>query len=289
MTINKYHHLYSLDLPEAFIVTRAFGREAARLFEQNKVDFIPTFGVVRPKDFKNLSKNESFLSQPIQLHFLLFSEKGKQKFSQSQRLAIGEILRRLYYKNIKTQDQVVANQFFPIFGFGRLTDMDLSEISEQRADALARWAQQLKDMQITLEVWKDRIEEFKVGFQEAKAVEILPFKGFEWDRTFEDIPDIFYIATDAGAYENLSLLHYLFKVGAFGDYETGLKWLNQYLRTTDTADRKSMLQKLHRASLEEARYIPLFHQSYMAVFKKPLRLEISPYFAGTPFWKIKRN
>jgi|GEM_PF-5490334 ABC-type transport system substrate-binding protein len=288
LKINKFSHYFSEDLFEQFEVTRTFSKESARLFEEDKIDFIPTFGIITPSSFSNFEtlKANVHFSQPIQLRYLIFTQKGRKKLNEALRLKIGEELRQAYKKTLLEKNQTMTDQFFPVFAFGHLEKAQMEALDRLRRKS---FESHLEIPTVTMEVWRPLLEPFKKAFHHLKWLQIEEFKGFPWDRSAEDLPDLMYGGTDAGFYEDLSLIHYFFKIEVFGNYKDGLSWIDQYVQITSSDKRKAALDKIHLEALNKAYAIPLTHQSYLAVSKPFIKMEISELFAGTPLWKIKKR
>jgi hypothetical protein len=108
-------------------------------------------------------------------------------------------------------------------------------------------------------------------------------------RPLHEQPEVAILPGDTSFYESLTMVHYYFMMGVFGEYETGVKWLEDYMKIEDKTQRLPKLRELHKSLLMNGDVVPLYMSSYLAVARPPARMSISKFFAGTPMWKVFRK
>ena len=104
------------------------------------------------------------------------------------------------------------------------------------------------------------------------------------------MPDIFLGGPDTGFMEDIGLISYSINAGIFGlNKEDGQKWLKQYMQILDKKERLKKLRELHFKVLSEGTLIPLISAPYVALARKPWRMELPQIYANNPLWLVKKN
>ena len=94
--------------------------------------------------------------------------------------------------------------------------------------------------------------------------------------------------TDTAFEESLPLIHYNFKMGVFGEHTDYQKWINSYMALDSNESKANKIHDLHLKALKEGTIFPMFKSPYTSVGRNGFILPLSPIFASSHFWKIKK-
>lgn len=294
---NPNHFHYSKKIPQKVLFVPS-GKtdkiEALKFFEKGKVDFITTTDSVPPDimiDYANKNRKlaELHLTYPLDTFLLIFTEKGRKRFSRCERHAIGEKFKKIFLSTyLKKSGYEVAKQIFPAFGGGGLSERELSKITFDKCP------NNLPPVKI--KVWNIN---FTGDFEslESEYIKIFPKIEFINVRKIPgrtnyadeglDEPDFYLMRTDMGFQEDINLLSYYLGIDFFYLKKSETKkWLLKYVSTQDKKIRLSMVRDLHFKTLDAAVVIPLVKTPYTALVRKPWRFKMSKFHANDPIWQI---
>lgn len=302
LSANPGHFHYSKNIPQEVLFVPS-GKtdpvESLDLFSKNKADFITTIDSIPPDvmiSYAELHQKEASLhaTHALDTFLLIFTTKGLRTFSESERFAIGRVYRELFLKDrLKKPGYEAAEQIFPAFGGGGLSEEQLSGI---RTKMLAADARALKDKVFT--AWNvnftgdlDAVEtELKKTFPAAQVQKTRKIPG-RVDYASEKLtePDFYLMRTDMGFQEDINLLSYYLGIDFFSlDKAKAKPWLRKYISNPDKSERLMMLRELHFNTLSSATVIPLAKTPYTALARKPWQFNMSKYHANDPVWRIFR-
>lgn len=104
------------------------------------------------------------------------------------------------------------------------------------------------------------------------------------------MPDCFISGPDTGFMEDIGLISYSMYAGFFGmNRSEGNKWLANYMGILEKKERLQKLKDLHLKSLKDAIIVPLVSAPYVALARKPWKIELSQIYANNPLWPIVKK
>ena len=265
-------------------------------FKENKIDFITTVDMLRPKEVIQFSKKnlDSELHQTlgIRTYVAIYTKKGLSRLSVKKRLAIGKVLKNLFRSHYQSiPEYKPTDQFFPAYGDGELKKDQLKNLHEILKNAES--IKDASDIHLSI-VIRGNSNEFvkliKGYFPKIKITEDKSIPAFTQYANESEIPDVFLGSTDTGFMEDIGLITYSIKAGFFGlGKKEGQKWLKQYMEILDEEKRLKKLKELHFKSLSEGVLIPLVSAPYVALIRKPWKMELPQIYGNSQLWLIKKN
>ncbi len=285
--LNKRHPLASDDMfQEISVIATTPGPDSIKAFRMREVDFLSTSAGVKQSDIAGSESNTVVhASYPIKLVQMSFTRRGKERMDANQRLALGYLIKQNLHHRLNPEDGQAFDQIFPVDSEGALSLSQLD--SYKRSLQSARWLDSQGPIRVA--VGSSFYQSLEPVLKRIKGIEITVLKNL---RELEDISkkyDAFIVSGDTSFYESLSMVHYYFSVGAFGDYSEGLSWMKDYMSILSKVDRLPKLRELHAQLLNDGLVIPLYASSYIAIGRQPMRMKISKFFAGTPMWMVFRQ
>ena len=299
---NKKHFHFSEKIPTDVHLVPTYRGEsynALSLFKKDKVDFITTINVLNPEDIFQFSKEnphvELHSTQNIKTFFATYTNKGISRLGKKQRLEIGKILKEVLLKHHESSSAYKpTNQFFPAYGDGGLTkkEQDILRDIYKNTEGIS------KDLKIHLSIFTTEgfkgidltIQKAFRDFPNIKITQDNKIPAFTEYSKSSEIPDVFLCETDTGFMEDIGLITYSINAGFFGLKKVeGQKWLKEYMQILDKKERLKKLRELHFKALSEGILIPLFNAPYVALARKPWKMELSQIYANNPLWLIKKD
>jgi hypothetical protein len=108
--------------------------------------------------------------------------------------------------------------------------------------------------------------------------------------SFDQMPHAFIISADTGFLEDINLISYSLSAGFFGrDKKSRNAWLASYMNAPEKSDRLEQLKNLHFEALSQSVLVPLVTSPFVALIKKPWRMELSELYANNQLWLIKHQ
>ena len=297
LVANKNHFHFNESIPQKIQLVPSGMSEVPNSlaqFKANKVDFITTIDRASFEDVIQFSKanSQSKLHQTLDIktYVAVYTEKGIRRFSTEKRLGIGKKLKRIFLEDYKSVSAYKpTDQFFPAYGDGGLTKnyqalyRDIYKAIDEVKDSTGVHISILGGG--SLKGFVPTIK--KALFKVTQDNNVPTFKTYSKE---SEIPDIFLVATDVGFMEDIGLITYSMNAGLFGlKKEDGQKWLKQYMEILDKEERLKKLRALHFKALSEGILVPLVSAPYVALARKPWRMELPQIYANNPLWLVKKN
>ena len=265
-------------------------------FKAGKVDFITTINKLNPEHIFEFSKENSHVelhrTQHIKAFFAAYTHRGIRDLSPKKRLNFGKALKKVLHKHYQSASVYKPTyQFFPKHGDGWLT--------KSREDSLLKTYQNTpemdRDLKLHLSIFmseglKGVDSSIEKAFPNIKITKDKNLPAFTKYANESEVPDIFLCATDTGFMEDIGLITYSIKAGFFGlGKKEGQNWLKQYMEILDKEKRLKKLKELHFKSLSEGVLIPLVSAPYVALIRKPWKMELPQIYGNSQLWLIKKN
>lgn len=90
--------------------------------------------------------------------------------------------------------------------------------------------------------------------------------------------------------EDIGLISYSMNAGIFGYKKMEAQaWLKEYMQILDKEERLKRLRELHYQVLSSPALVPLVSAPYVALARKPWKIELSQIYANNPLWLVKKN
>ncbi|UOF00828.1 ABC transporter substrate-binding protein [Bdellovibrio reynosensis] len=288
-SINLSNPLASMKNPTHVHLLNEIGANKIEMLNRGIVDILPTFTLVFKKNLEQISAIEEYnlyKTLPIRLTVLVFTDMGLKKLSSEQRIVVGKILKAAYLNKFKDSLELTETQeYFSIVGEGAI-EPEQYEIIKNTFENAPTHINETVTADFADFLSRKGKEEIINSLPNFKFKELGEVEGLK----SPDAPDVFSIATDAGGFDNLSLLNYTHSLNGFGMSDDEFTvWLSDYLKTSDRSDRLQKFRNLHFNMLNNGQIIPVGVSSFLAIAKKPWKFDGNPAFAVTPFWTIKHE
>lgn len=297
LKVNTSHYNYSETIPQEIVLVPSGidgEKDSITLFEENKIDFITTIDKLNPEKVISYSEKSGHAlhsTMNIRTFLVTFTEKGLKKYSVEERLAIGKKLKRAfhkYYENISGYEK--SNQFFPALGDGSLNESESKAIDTLYESTKEK---SIDDLKLSIVRLGD-IKQFKVvlneEFPKLNLVDGKNAPAFLKYKSEDEMPDCFISGPDTGFMEDIGLISYSMYAGFFGmNRSEGNKWLANYMGILEKKERLQKLKDLHLKSLKDAIIVPLVSAPYVALARKPWKIELSQIYANNPLWPIVKK
>ncbi len=269
---------------------------AIDLFVSKQADHIMTTSATSVEKLLALAQEDESISahatMKIKNIVLVFTQKGHKRLTADQRHSIGKTVRGVFqdiYKN--TLGYQNSNEFFPALGEGGLTDEQRKELD---AMTLAiKQNEKLPKIKIGLfksynfEEWAEPLRSRmpEADYYIEKNIPDL----HQYDNE-DDMPDAFIAATDTGFMEDINLISYSLNTGFLGlDKGSRAGWLKEYMSQNLKEKRIAALRDIHFQALKEPWIVPLSISSFVALTRKPWRMELSELYANNQLWLVKTH
>lgn len=267
---------------------------ALALFDEGKVDHLLTTNASKIEEIINYARNHS----DVQLHatmkiknfVLIFTDRGKKELTADQRHIVGKKVREAFTKIYQgLPGYQPSEEFFPALGDGGLSDTQQAEIhrliGQVKGDAPANL----------------RIGLFKSGDFEQWATpirEVLPKADLYLEKVLPDLhvykdpsemPHAIIAGTDTGFMEDINLISYSLNTGFLGLKKSERPlWMANYMSLSHKEERTKVLRELHFKALADAAIVPLVIAPFVAIARKPWKMQLSEIYANNQLWLIKR-
>lgn len=286
--VAKEVHLVQLD--------RSIRNQALRLFENNEVDHVMTSNMSQIEALLEYAKKESssvnaHATMNIRTTHLVFTERGWRELSDQQRASIGAAVKGAFteiYKNRTGYE--IANDFFPAAGAGGLDAEQEQMLGERKHDDKNASGIHFRLGLIKagdLEEWSKPLQQVVPGAVIYREEGIPDLKSYDKS---DDVPHAFIASVDTGFREDIGLITHAMSAGYLGfTKEERAEWLTNYMQTPEKTDRMKKLRKLHYNVLAQSILVPLVVSPFVALARKPWRIELSPLYANNQLWLIKHD
>lgn len=298
LEMNPGHYHASDDVAKTIAIVpfnAKAGESALGLLEGGLVDHIPTTNSGKLEDLLSYSTShadiQAHATMKIKNVLLTFTDQGRKKLGLAQRRWLGKQVQEAFLEAYSgTLGYQGSHEFFPPLGEGGLSDLQRKEL-DAISSAVA-----------PVDLPPVRISLLKAGNIEQWSTPILkriPNANLFLDVKIPDLheyakpsemPDAFIAATDTGFAEDVNLISYSLNAGYLGLKKTDrASWLKHYMETTTKEDRIAALRDLHHSALKNADIVPLVISPFVALAKKPWRMELSELFANNQLWLVKNH
>ncbi|USN46700.1 MAG: hypothetical protein H6626_10845 [Pseudobdellovibrionaceae bacterium] len=287
LSLNSRHPLASQSNFKELEIVSLRNDHAISEFKAGRVDFITTIGGVGRKEiqeFQNSGKVFTHVTLPMHLHYFHFLAPGMEELNSAERHALGLFLRRRLLAANHENEITPTHEFFPADGPGRITEEQNDSLNEIKDTAKEV---DLNKLRVRLIVPKHSVDKFREMFKDAAFLHIEEPDGPPWVMAQSRQPHLYYGLTDSGYSADLPLLSYNISVETFADKKTGQDWLSNYWKIDDEAERMRAINQLHFKALRDARIVPVFMDSYIAVSRLPVKFTLSRFYANNYFTQIR--
>jgi hypothetical protein len=299
LRMNPFHFHASRDIAETVDlvpVDRKIHNSDLIALENGTVDHIMTSNASQSEDLityaaSNPDTVTAHATLKIKSKMLVFTERGQKELSIDQRRAIGARVKAVFAAiYLEKAGYAQANEFFAVHGDGGLTEEQSHEIQHLQAHVAV-----------------DNIPKFKLGLMKVGDLEewSVPIRAalptaeiyretnspeFQEYASPAEMPHAFIASGDTGFMEDISLISYSLSAGLFGMSKPDRsKWLASYMVIPEKEKRLVALNALHFEILKNAVLVPLVVSPFVALTRKPWRMELSELYANNQLWLIKHD
>lgn len=294
LSANTSHFHYSENIPRnlLFIVPKTSdATEPLEMFSKEEADHLTTKDPsywMKIRYAREHNDAELHLTFPLNLHALVFTKKGRGRFSKDERIIIAGKLKKMFLEHYLTRPGFeAADQIIPAFGEGGLSSAQISRLNKSSA------IDDERPFPKAFVCWNF------FGVADSKLQEQFPKGKFLWVGSVPDFktktdskndePDCYLFRGDTGFQEDVGFMFYYFGLDFFDIEDADKKaWLDKYLATASKNERMEMLQTLHFQTIRNAKVFPVALESYSAIVRKPWKFSFSKYHANNPIWRIHR-
>jgi hypothetical protein len=268
---------------------------ALKMIERGEVDHVMTSNGSPVNDLlrfamANQSTIGAHATLKIRATHLSFTPRGEAELSPQERAAIGIAVQSVFQKMYATRVGFEnATGFFPALANGALSDEQERKLAARpRPDIDASSIRFRLGLQKsgTIEEWAEPLNKALKGAEIYREANDFPF---DESASSLNTPQAIISSVDTGFTEDISLVSYSVVAGYFGMTKSGRgKWLADYMSLPKREDRLTKLRELHFEALASSVLVPLTISPFVALIRKPWRMEFPETFAGNPLWLIKR-
>jgi len=271
------------------------GESALALLDQGLVDHVLTTNSGRVEELISYASSHSDVqahaTTKIKNIILVFTDNGRKKMGLEQRRWLGQQVREAFLEAYGTTLGYQGSlEFFPTLGEGGLSALQRKELDEVLNTLKPT---DLPPVRISLlkagniEQWSEPI------LKRVKAADLF------LDRVIPDLheyknpsemPDAFIAATDTGFMEDINLISYSLNAGYLGLKKSERAgWVKEYMEMPSKEERIAVLRDLHFNALHNADIVPLVISPFVALARKPWRMELSELYANNQLWLVKNH
>jgi len=228
------------------------------------------------------------MTEPIWLRFISFTEKGRQELSKQERIKVAKLIKPILIDEfLKLKGYQNAEQLFPVFSKGVLSASELLKIKEGYAEI-----KNITVFEKKMTAWffpKQYINRLKPLFPNTEFMDGTKVPCFiPRENRPDNFPYFYFAGTDMGFQEDISLLSYKINTENFHlTGEAGKTWVKNYTQEDEEKEKIAMLKTLHYETLEQAVTIPIVFCPYVAITRKPWKMNFPKYNYDNNFWQIE--
>jgi len=295
---NPKHFRFSTEMPAVIRlvpVQSGTDQTSVSLFEDNKVDHITTIDPVRLEKVFKFAKSRDDVTihttHKIRTLSLVFTDKGIRDFSNNERHQIGVKIRAALSPS--SEDSPIlekTDEFFSSFADGGLSPDQKIKIKLAYTNLPFHAIDKKLKIGIInrsdFENWKSKITEILPESEIHPEDNAPDFKKYNPE---SEKPHAFIASTDTGFSEDINLISYTIAAGFFGlSKEERQKWLAAYMENDSKVERLAKLKAIHFKALNDAVLVPISVAPFVAIIRKPWKMELSELYANNPLWLIKQ-
>jgi MarR-like DNA-binding transcriptional regulator SgrR of sgrS sRNA len=297
LKINPLHYHASQKMAQTVLLkpTSLTGlHNAMDAFAQGDVDHLMTSNGAKLEDLLAYAKSHSDVdvhaTAQIRKHMLVFTNRGMKELSLEQRRWIGSLVKASILSKMNgVVGYETADQFFPPTGDGSLSKDELHTIALNRPNPAPIPALRIGMLRaVDLENWAGVIREnipSATIYREMQLPEL-----YDYSEKAEEEPHAFIASVDTGFLEDIGLLSYWLNAGLLGLSKSERQiWLAKYMATGDQKTRLLALHDLHLNAIENAAAVPLLSSSFIAITRKPWKMDLSNLFVNNQLWLVKHD
>lgn len=286
---NKHSYLFNENIADTVNLLFVKATEVVELFNSNKIDLIPSnipLNKTQYFDLENSNKEgiDIFKTYNLKIFGVFFTDTGLTDFTADERFYTGKALiepmeKARGYFNVNT------SEFFQDFGEGYLNDSQLKTIERLRESQHELKFKRKIRIAVT-KMYEDRWAGFfeKYPMFEKVLIDTSPIP-----ESMMKFVDAYIVAVDVAFNSSPSLLAFSLKQGYFGIYKDNLDlWFRNYINLGKN-EQLNELNTLHFNSLKNCNLYPVTKAPYIAISKKPWKIDLNKYFAATNLWQIYKN
>jgi hypothetical protein len=292
LSANPKHPSFAEGSPNRINLVPVGNRRAIDLFKEDKVDIVPTVFTFLQDSHKDLLaagvKFNIHKTLPLKLYYLRLSLSSLRSKSEEDRLRVGYTLRKRFLDSYTwSYESEPALEFLGALSFGGL--------NQEQTATLAKLAETHQGQPIA--------SQFSFFIYDILKEKLLPIASIDGVKPIvvpdpvdvsmmplEERPDITFLGTDTGYEEDISLLGYNFTQGTFGLAGAEADaWMVKYLAEPQVESRRQMVQELIFGALKKGVLFPMMKSPYTALSRNGYTVELSPLFARTQFWRIRKD
>ncbi len=294
---NPNHYRFSSDLPQSIklVPVNPEARSASlNLLEKNEVDHLTTIDSTKSEEvLEFFQKNPGFelhSTHKIRNLSLVFTDKGLKAFSDKERHIIGNKIRRAFGEILKSKTTYSnTDEFFSPTADGGLSSDDKLKIAKSYKLSEENFTHHLKIGVIRsgeVTDWEAEIKKQIPSAEIYRESNVPDFKKYSSDH---EKPHAFIASTDTGFMEDINLISYTMAAGFFGlSKDERQAWLAAYMENDNKTERINRLKEIHFRSLMEANLVPIAVAPFMAIIRRPWKMELSELYANNQLWLIKQ-
>lgn len=293
---NKNHFHYSKKIASKIIMVPtdvSDSMSSLKYFENGQVDLLTTVDSTRPEDVISFARKHSNANLHMTLNIrtmtISFTQKGILETTAEQRRSIGNSVRTAFTSYIKKnhiEGYESTDQYFSVFGEAglKLNELDLlHRMFQDKSDHKIPLGLKIQVVRVgDIKLWQKILSPVLPGINIELGSDLPAFTTYSRD---DDIPHFIITGPDTGWMEDIGLISYTVNAEYFGiTREQGKIWLEKYTRQEDKKERLRMLREIHFQALRNAVLIPFAGVPYVAVVRKPWKINLSTFFANNQFW-----
>lgn len=281
-------------MAEKIVAVPVYGDAAAEALQRAEVDFIPTTSFLSSAAAERLkaelgSDVQIHSTLPIQLHAVMFTQRGLQELTSVQRIALGSKIKSRYLQEFTKEALRPTDQVFPALGEGELQPAEAQQVSKLYHEAASR---PLPAGSYEIAVAPSDEEAFRrvLGADASPqgTVQVRVFQKAPWTVAIKEQPHAYVATQDSAFYEDISMVSYGLQHGFLWAANANA-WIEKYISTDAKEARMDQLRELHLQSLLRGQVVPIGVASYRAAARAPWQMNFPQYFAGSPLWMLKRR
>ncbi len=271
------------------------GESALALFEKDLVDHIPTTNSGKIEELISYSSThggvQAHATMKIKNFVLIFTDEGRKKLSLEQRRWLGEKIRESFLEIYSgTPGYQSSREFFPALSEGGLSDLQRQEL-ERINEALK--PVNLPPLRIALLKAGDIDQWAKPILHRVPGLDLFLSRIIPDLHTYShpsEMPAAVIAGTDTGFMEDINLISYSLNAGYLGLKKSERAgWVKRYMETPSKEERIESLRDLHFAALRNADIVPLVISPFVALSRKPWRMELPELYANNQLWLVKNH
>lgn len=271
------------------------GESALQLFNTRLVDHILTTNTDKAEELISFAASRSGVqahaTMKIKNFVLIFTDQGRKKLSLEQRRWLGQQVRDAFLEVYADKPGYQGSrEFFPALGEGGLSDLQRRKLDSilSAVKPIELPTIRISSMRIAdIELWKPAITK-RVPAVDLFLDKVIPDL-HEYTNPLE-MPDAFLASTDTGFMEDINLISYSLNAGLLGLKKSErASWIKDYMEKSSKEERIEALRGLHFNALRNADIVPLVIAPFVALARKPWRMELSELYANNQLWLIKNH